>query len=88
MKLPYPWLRALVKDRTANKGKDDPHIICLPDNFLCYSLPHLVKYVQTRGLLVMLDELNVNYRQIITDDRTLPDDPNPPWQLLLREMGW
>ncbi len=80
--LPYqPWLAALVKERTANKGKDDPHIICLPDNFLRnYSLPHLVKYVQTRGLLVMLDELNANYRQIFTDGRPLPVDPNPSWQ--------
>ena len=80
--LPYqPWLAALVKERTANKAKDDPHIICLPDNFLRnYSLPHLVKYVQTRGLLVQLDELNANYRQIFTDDRPLPEDPNPYWQ--------
>ena len=80
--LPYqPWLAALVKERTANKGKDDPHIICLPDNFLRnYSLPHLVKYVHTRGLLVMLDELNANYRQIFTDGRPLPVDPNPSWQ--------
>jgi hypothetical protein len=80
--LPYqPWLAALVKERTANKGKDDPHIICLPDNFLRnYSLPHLVKYVQTHGLLVMLDELNANYRQIFTDGRPLPVDPNPSWQ--------
>jgi hypothetical protein len=80
--LPYqPWLAALVKERTANKGKDDPHIICLPDNFLRnYSLPHLVKYVQTRGLLLMLDELNANYRQIFTDGRPLPEDPNPYWQ--------
>lgn len=80
--LPYqPWLAAMVKERTANKGKDDPHIICLPDNFLRnYSLPHLVKYVQTRGLLVMLDELNANYRQIFTDGRPLPEDPNPSWQ--------
>jgi len=33
--LPYqPWLVPIVKERTANKAKDDPHIQCLPDNFL------------------------------------------------------
>jgi len=80
--LPYqPWLAALVKERTANRGKDDPHIICLPDNFLRnYSLPHMMKFVHTPGLLVMLDELNANYRQIFTDGRPLPVDPSPSWQ--------
>jgi hypothetical protein len=28
----------------------------------------------------MLDELNANYRQIFTDGRPLPEDPNPYWQ--------
>ena len=29
--LPYqPWLAALVKERTANDAKDDPHVRCLP----------------------------------------------------------
>jgi len=29
--LPYqPWLAALVKERTANNAKDDPHVRCLP----------------------------------------------------------
>lgn len=80
--LPYqPWLAALVKERTANQAKDDPHVRCLPDTFLRnYSLPHLVKFVQTPGLLVMLDELNANYRQVFLDNRPLPDNPNPSWQ--------
>jgi hypothetical protein len=80
--LPYqPWLAALVKERTANQGKDDPHIRCLPDTFLRdYSLPHLVKYVQTPSLLVTLDELNAMYRQIFIDGRPLPQDPVPSWQ--------
>jgi hypothetical protein len=80
--LPYqPWLAELVKTRKANHSKDDPHILCLPDTFLrAYSLPHLLKFVQTRGLLVMLDEMNANYRQIFTDGRPLPEDPTPSWQ--------
>jgi len=80
--LPYqPWLADLVKKRTANNAKDDPHVACLPDTFLrAYSLPHLLKFVQTPGLLVMLDEMNANYRQVFVDGRPLPVDPVPSWQ--------
>ncbi len=80
--LPYqPWLAAIVKERTANEAIDDPHIKCLPDNFLrAYGLPHLLKFVHKPGLLVVLDEMNAGYRQVFTDARPLPEDPNPSWQ--------
>ncbi len=80
--LPYqPWLAALVKKRTAEDAKDDPHVVCLPDTFVrAYSLPHLLKFVQTPGLLVMLNEMNAGYRQVFTEGRPLPVDPVPSWQ--------
>jgi hypothetical protein len=80
--LPYqPWLAALVKERTANQAKDDPHVACMPDTFVrAYSLPHLLKFVQIPGLLLMLDEMNAGYRQVFTDGRPFPDDPTPSWQ--------
>jgi len=80
--LPYqPWLAALVKKRTAENSKDDPHVACLPDTFLrAYSLPHLLKFVQTPDLLVMLNEMNAGYRQVFMDNRPFPDDPTPSWQ--------
>jgi hypothetical protein len=80
--LPYqPWLVPIVKERTANEAIDDPHIRCLPDNFLrAYGLPHLLKFVHTPSLLVMLNEMNATYRQVFTDARPLPNDPNPSWQ--------
>jgi hypothetical protein len=80
--LPYqPWLAALVKKRTAENAKDDPHVFCLPDTFVrAYSLPHLLKFMQTPGLLVMLNEMNAGYRQVFTDGRPLPEDPTPSWQ--------
>ncbi len=80
--LPYqPWLAALVQERIANQAKDDPHIRCLPDLFLrAYGLPHYLKFVQTPGLLVMLNEMNGLYRQVFVDGRPLPKDPNPSWQ--------
>jgi hypothetical protein len=80
--LPYqPWLAALVQERTANLAIDDPHIKCLPDLFLrAYGLPHYLKFVQTPTLLVMLNENNGVYRQVFTDARPLPNDPDPSWQ--------
>ena len=80
--LPYqPWLVPIVKERTANLAIGDPHIRCLPDNFLrAYGLPHLLKFVHSPGLLVVLNEMNAGYRQVFTDARPLPVDPAPSWQ--------
>jgi len=80
--LPYqPWLVPIVKQRTEDNAIDDPHIRCLPDNFLrAYGLPHLLKFVHSPGLLVVLNEMNAGYRQVFTDGRPLPKDPNPTWQ--------
>ena len=80
--LPYqPWLVPIVEERTTNLAIDDPHIRCLPDNFLrAYGLPHLLKFVHTPDILVVLNEMNAGYRQVFTDARPLPDDPSPSWQ--------
>jgi hypothetical protein len=79
--LPYqPWAAQLVKKRAAENSKDDPHARCLPDTFLrSYGLPHYSKFVQVPGLLVVLNEVNAGYRQIFTDGRPLPEDPQPAW---------
>ena len=80
--LPYqPWLAELTKERWAANAKMDPHVRCMPLNFLrAYGMPHLLKFVQTPGLLLMLNEWNAGYRQVFTDGRPLPEDPNPSWQ--------
>ena len=79
--LPYqPWAAALVKQRTADQGVDDPHVRCLPDNPpRTWVMPHLTKAVHTPKLLVLLYEVNAMYRQIFIDGRPLPQDPNPGW---------
>jgi hypothetical protein len=79
--LPYtPWAASLVKERAATAGTQDPHSKCLPPNFpRSYALPHIQKFIQTPGLVVILDEFNASYRQIFTDGRSLPVDPNPSW---------
>jgi hypothetical protein len=81
---PYrPEVTELVRKRMADQAKDDPHVRCLPDTFIrSYGLPHMQKFLQVPGLLVMLDEMNANYRQIFTDGRPLPRDPVPAWN------GW
>ena len=44
-----------------------------------FTLPHFTKFVQTRGLLMLMNEYNASYRQIFTDGRPLPVDPQPSW---------
>jgi hypothetical protein len=79
--LPYtPWATALMMERAATAGTQDPHSKCLPSTFpRAYALPHIQKFIQTPGLVVILDEFNANYRQIFTDGRPLPEDPQPSW---------
>lgn len=79
--LPYqPWAAALVKARTADDSRDDPHVRCLPDNPpRTWTLPHLTKAIHTPRLLALLYEVNAMYRQIFTDGRPLPEDPTPAW---------
>ena len=79
--LPYtPWAAALMKERAGIAGTQDPHSKCLPPTFpRSYALPHIQKFIQTPGLVVILDEFNASYRQIFTDGRPLPEDPQPSW---------
>jgi len=79
--LPYqPWAAELVKKRTADLAKDDPHSRCLPPNFpRAYAFPHMQKYLQSPSVIVILDEFNASYRQIFTDGRPVLKDPQPTW---------
>ena len=52
----------------------------MPDTFLRnYGLPHMQKWIQVPGELVMLNEDNAVYRQVFLDGRPLPQDPTPTW---------
>jgi len=79
--LPYqPWAAELVKRRTVDNSKADPHVRCLPDNPpRTWGMPHLTKALHTPKLLVLLYEVNAMYRQIFIDGRPLPADQNPTW---------
>ena len=79
--LPYQkWAADLRKSRIADNGKDDPGSHCLPTGIVkLHTSPLLKKIVQAPGLLVILNERNMNFRQIFTDGRPLPADPDPTW---------
>jgi len=77
--LPYqPWAAALVKERSALAGRDDPVAWCKPAGALrLLTFPPPRKLLQLPGLVVILSERDVTFRQIFTDGRPLPTDPEP-----------
>jgi hypothetical protein len=77
--LPYQkWASDMVKARMAENGMGDPGSHCLPTGIVkMHTTPLLKKIVQVPGLLVILYERNTSFRQIFTDGRPLPDDPDP-----------
>jgi hypothetical protein len=79
--LPYqPWAAAIRKTRMEDNGKDDPGSHCLPRGVVkTLTSPLLRKFVQVPGLLLILSEANVSYRQIFTDGRPLPDIEKPTY---------
>ena len=59
---------------------DDPRIRCLPSGMpMVDTLAFPFKIVQTPGLMMMLFEEDTTFRQIFTDGRELPEDPQPSW---------
>src|SRR5262245_8098785 len=78
---PYqPWAGALYDKRKDDQSKDNPDARCLPIGplqMLAHPLPK--KILQHPGLVVILHERNMEFRQIFTDGRRLPVDPNPAW---------
>jgi hypothetical protein len=80
--LPYrPWAADTRKVRMAENGKDDPVSRCLPGGVVkLHTTPLLRKIIQVPGLVVSLNETDATYRQIFTDGRPLPVDPEPSWK--------
>jgi len=80
--LPFrPWAAALVKQRIADDGKDNPDAHCLPMGLMqLHNHPQPRKIIQTPGVIVILYEGNAGIRQIFMDGRPLPNtDPQPWW---------
>jgi hypothetical protein len=82
--LPYqPWAATLAARRKSSDGEGTPETRCLPNSLIQKDggpgAIHMKKMVQTSGLLIILHERNVEFRQIFLDGRPLPKDPNPSW---------
>jgi hypothetical protein len=75
-----PWGRDVLNARIANNGKDHPGVSCLPSGIPEKdNIPDGLKVVQTEDLMLVLHESRTIYRQIFTDGRPLPKDPQPSW---------
>lgn len=77
---PYkPETQALVKQRIG-KQDQDPNVRCMPrDAPRIWTDDYYKRIIQTPERLIVLTERNMQYRQIFTDGRPLPQDPNPTW---------
>jgi hypothetical protein len=79
--LPYqPWAAALRNKRAADQSKDNPDVKCMPLGILQMNThPFPRRIVQTPGYIAILHERDLEYRQIFTDGRALPEEPQPSW---------
>jgi hypothetical protein len=75
-----PTAAAVFKQRQDGKGaKDDPAARCLPGMPKLNALPYPFKIFETPDTVIMLFEGFTTFRQIHTDGRALPKDPQPFW---------
>lgn len=75
-----PWAAALYRERRENEGKDNPIARCMPAGVPTIDdIPTPFKLIQTQASIAILYEYNMEYRQIFSDGRSLPNDPNPNW---------
>jgi len=79
--VPYqPWAEELFKYRRSTSSKDDPTANCIVGGVPRSDLVgYPFKILQVPGMVAILYEAVHSYRQIFTDGRQLPKDPNPSW---------
>ena len=71
-----PWAAALYKERRENQGRDDPNNKCLPSGVPEKdAVTSPFKIMQFPGEMVILYESRTIFREIFTDGRPLPKDP-------------
>src|SRR5579864_9250132 len=81
-----PWAKTLQAEREGKEHQDDPLSDCMPPgvpriNMSTDAMVHPFKIVQTPKLVVLLYETSANstFRQVFTDGRPFPKDPQPTW---------
>lgn len=79
--LPFtPWAAELHRQRVASNSKENPDAHCLPLGLMqlhTHGQPR--KMIQTPEVIAIIYEANGGLREIFTDGRTLPKDPQPWW---------
>jgi hypothetical protein len=79
--LPFtPWAAELHRQRVASNSQDNPDAHCLPLGLMqlhTHGQPR--KMIQTPDVIVIIYEANAGLRQIFTDGRPLPKNPQPWW---------
>ncbi len=72
---------AEVLRKNSQPGVFNPSLNCLPDGVPKGDLlPEPFKIIHSRGVIVMLYEVETTFRQVFMDGRRLPVDPSPSWQ--------
>lgn len=73
-----PKAREILRGRYERLGSESPFAKCLPPGLRMVTMqPAPLKILQHPGLTVILYETRGIYRQVFTDGRSLPGDPNP-----------
>ncbi|MEO8051504.1 MAG: hypothetical protein ABI833_13885 [Acidobacteriota bacterium] len=76
-----PEAEKLFRRNSARRGTDSPSARCLPQGLPRADLFNYspFKMIQTPGEIAVLYEMDNAYRQIYTDGRKPPPDPQPAW---------
>jgi hypothetical protein len=76
-----PWASAVYQHRRETLGKEDPQARCLPTGVpKIESAPNTpFRITQLSDQVLVLYERDNMFRQIYTDGRELPKDPQPSW---------
>ncbi len=75
-----PEALRIVRERAKGGGGNLPTSLCLPGGLpLIYMIPTAFKVIQTPKLIAVIHEGDGTFRQIYTDGRKPPADPQPLW---------
>jgi len=74
-----PEAASVYKQRILQSGNGSPSSACLPHGVPYAMLVQQMKIVQTPRLTLILYEEFNDFRQVFTDGRALPVDPQPTW---------
>ena len=76
-----PEFAELFRKNSERKGTENPVARCLPQGSRApiSTLMHLSRSFRLPGMIALLYEMDNTHRQIYTDGRKLPVDPQPAW---------